>query len=363
MSSERRIGHLDMDAFFAAAEQLDQPTYRGRPVIVGGLGLRGVVATASYEARVFGIHSAMPMAVARRHCPDGVYVSPRFGRYKELSERMRSVLRAVSPVIETISLDEAFFDVSQHGTDHSVLEELAESIKCDVRRETGLNCSIGIAANRFLAKLGSELDKPDGLVVIDPESVQALLDPLPIATLWGVGHVTERRLQSLGLLRVGDLRRVPMDLITREFGSSGRRLQELASGIDDTPLAREAESKSISRESTFSFDVTDPSEIAEHVTDLARDVAGQLRRELLLCRTVRVKVRYPDFRTITRQARLGVATDSVHLITALAGHLLRDRVLLDDRGIRLIGVGVGNLLQTDARQLSLFDEAFPFAAS
>jgi len=361
VSNGRRIGHLDMDAFFAAAEQLDEPTYRGRPVVVGGLGPRGVVATASYEARTYGIHSAMPMAVARRRCPDGIYVSARFARYKELSDLMRGVLAAVSPVVETISLDEAFFDLSQHGTDHAVLVDLAKGIKRDVRRETGLTCSVGIAANRFLAKLGSEFDKPDGLMVIDPESVQALLDPLPIGTLWGVGQVTERRLLSLGLLRVGDLRRAPTDLIIREFGSSGRRLQELASGIDDTPLAREAESKSISRETTFSFDVVDPSEIGEQVARLARDVAGQLRRGSLLCRTVRVKVRYPDFTTITRQARLGVGTDSVHLIAALARHLLRDRVLLDERGIRLIGVGVGTLTQTEAQQLSLFDEAFPFA--
>ena len=363
MNSERRIGHLDMDAFFAAVEQLDRPAYRGRPVIVGGLGPRGVVSTASYEARTYGIHSAMPMAVARRRCPDGIYVSTRFERYKELSERMRCVLQAVSPIVETISLDEAFFDVSKHGTDHTVLEGLAKRIKSDVRRETGLTCSVGIAGNRFLAKLGSELEKPDGLMVIDPESVQALLDPLPIGALWGVGHVTERRLRSLGLLRVGDLRRAPADLIAREFGPSGRRLQDLTSGIDDTPLAREAESKSISREVTFSFDVVDPSEIADQVSCLAREVAGQLHRESLLCRTVRVKVRYPDFRTITRQARLGVGTDSVHLIEALAGHLLRERVLLDERGIRLIGVGVGNLVQTAVQQLPLFDEAFPFSVA
>jgi len=363
VSDERRIGHLDMDAFFAAVEQLDEPAYRGRPVVVGGLGPRGVVATASYEARTYGIHSAMPMAVAKRRCPDGVFVSARFARYKELSDRMRRVLREVSPVIETISLDEAFFDVSRHGTDHMALESLAKRIKRDVRNETGLTCSIGIAANRFLAKLGSEFDKPDGLLVIDPESVQALLDPLPIGALWGVGQVTERRLRSLGLLRVGDLRRAPTDLIVREFGSGGKRLQELASGIDDTPLARQAESRSISRERTFPFDVVDPTEIAEHVARLAVEVVGQLRRESLLCRTVRVKVRYPDFRTITRQARLGVGTDSIHLIAALAGHLLKNRVRLDESGIRLIGVGVGDLIQTEAQQLPLFDEAMPFDAA
>jgi len=352
-----------MDAFFAAVEQLDEPAYRGHPVIVGGLGPRGVVATASYEARVFGIHSAMPTAVARQRCPDGIYVRPRFARYKELSDRMRRVLHGVSSVVETISLDEAFFDLTHHGTDHRALEELAKRIKDEVQYETGLTCSVGIAANRFLAKLGSELGKPNGLLVIDPESVQALLDPLPIGALWGVGRVTERRLVSLGLLRVGDLRLAPSELISREFGLSGRRLQALASGIDDTPLAREAESRSISRETTFTFDVVDPEEIAEHIRHLASQVAGQLKSEALLCRTVRVKVRYPDFRTITRQMRLGVGTNSVHLIAALAEHLLRDRVRLDEAGVRLIGVGVGTLFQTEAQQLSLFDEALPFSGA
>jgi len=355
-NAKRRIGHLDMDAFFAAVEQLDFPEYRGRPVIVGGLGPRGVVSTASYEARAFGIHSAMPMAVARRRCPSGIYLSTRFSRYKEISDVVRTILRRYSPVIETVSLDEAFFDLSRHGASFDTAETVAREIKQRVRKETELTCSVGLAPNRFLAKLASELGKPDGLLVIKPDAVQDLLDPLPIERIWGVGKVTERRLKGLGLLRFADLRLAPLELLVREFGSSGRHLQQLACGIDETALEGEAESKSISREVTFPFDVIAASEIEKEVRRLARAVVSQLQDESLVCRTVRIKVRYPDFRTITRQTRLGSGTDSIHLIEALAIHLLRDRTQLDERGIRLIGVGVGNLSETRERQLSLFRE-------
>ncbi len=352
---ERRIGHLDMDAFFAAVEQLDHPEHRGRPVIVGGLGPRGVVSTASYEARAFGIHSAMPMAAARKRCPAGIYLSPRFSRYKEVSEVVRRILRLYSSVVETVSLDEAFFDLSQHG-DFVAAAAVARQIKERVRGETGLACSVGLAPNRFLAKLASELGKPDGFLAIEPNGVQELLDPLPIERIWGVGKVIGRRLGGLGLLRVRDLRLAPLELLVREFGSNGRRLQQLACGIDETPLQSETESKSISREVTFPFDVIEKAEIEEEVRRLARAVAAQLRDESLVCRTVRIKIRYPDFRTITRQTRLGSGTDSAYLIEALAVHLLHDRARLDERGIRLIGVGVGDLSETRERQLPLFHE-------
>jgi len=352
----RRIAHLDMDAFYAAVEQLDDPSLHGRPVIVGGLGPRGVVSTASYEARSFGVHSAMPTAIARKRCPGGVYLPPRFARYREISEIVHRILRRYSPVIEPVSLDEAFFDLSKHGADFVSAAAVAREIKDRVRSETKLTCSVGVAPNRFLAKLASEIDKPDGFRVIEPDRVLETLDPLPIDRLWGVGKVTERRLSGLGLLRARDLRLAPLELLVREFGSTGRRLQQLACGIDDTPLQGAARSKSISREVTFSFDVSEPSEIETQVRRLARAVAEQLRDEAFVCRTVRIKVRYPDFRTITRQARLGSGTDSLHLIEALAVHLLRDRTRLDEQGVRLIGVGVGTLSRTGERQLSLFRE-------
>ncbi len=351
-SSERWIGHLDMDAFFAAVEQLDEPKFRGKPVIVGGLGSRGVVATASYEARRFGVHSAMPMAMARKRCPDGVFVPPRFERYCEISARVREVLLRVSPVLETVSLDEAFFDVSEHG---AAAMAVALAAKQEVQRETQLTCSVGVAPNRFLAKMGSDLSKPDGFLVIRPERVREILDPLPIGKMWGVGDVTERRLRGLGLLRIADVRTAPVELLEREFGRMGVRLHELARGEDDTPIAGESESVSMSREVTYAVDLLRAEEIEDEVRRLARHVAGQLRAASMLCRTVRIKIRYPDFRTITRQVKLPVATDSEGLIETLAVHLLRQRAELDERGVRLLGVGVSRLGVAATRQLSLFD--------
>ena len=351
-SSERWIGHLDMDAFFAAVEQLDEPKLRGKPVIVGGLGPRGVVATASYEARRYGVHSAMPMAVARKRCPDGAFVAPHFERYCEISARVREILLRVSPVIETVSLDEAFFDVSEHG---AAAMSVALAAKQAVQRETGLTCSVGVAPNRFLAKMASDLSKPDGFLVIRPEQVREILDPLPIGKMWGVGDVTERRLRGLGLLRIADVRTAPVELLEREFGRMGVRLHELARGEDDTPIALESESVSMSREVTYAVDLLRAEEIEDEVRRLARHVAGQLRAASMLCRTVRIKIRYPDFRTITRQVKVPVATDSEGLIETLAVHLLRQRAELDERGVRLLGVGVSRLGAAVARQLSLFD--------
>ncbi len=350
----RRIAHLDMDAFYAAVEQRDFPAYRNRPVIVGGLGPRGVVSTASYEARRYGVRSAMPMALARKRCPDGIYLRPRFERYKEVSSAVRAIISLYSPVVETVSLDEAFFDLSGHGSTFSSARAVAEEIKRRVRTETGLTCSVGIASNRFLAKVASELDKPDGLKVIEPERVQETLDPLPVGAIWGVGRVTERRLKGLGLITVRDLRLAPLPLLIREFGRMGRRLHELSCGIDETPLGREAGSRSISNEVTYPFDLVDPEAIEAEVRRLARSVARRLRDSSLLCRTVRIKVRYPDFRTVTRQVRLGVGIDSEGLIETVAVYLLRERVALDEQGVRLIGVGAAHLSETTARQLPLF---------
>ncbi|MCX6091692.1 MAG: DNA polymerase IV [Candidatus Bipolaricaulota bacterium] len=353
-SGERWIGHLDMDAFFAAVEQLDEPAYRGKPVIVGGLGPRGVVATASYEARRYGVHSAIPTAVARARCPDGIFLAGRFERYHEVSARVREILFRASPVLETMSLDEAFLDLSAHGREAAAV---AASLKREVQTETGLTCSVGVAPNRFLAKMGSELSKPDGFLVIDLEQVRELLDPLPIGKMWGVGEVTERRLRGLGLLRIADVRLAPVDLLVREFGSMGLRLHELACGVDETPITGESESISMSREVTYGVDLIHFEEIEGEVRRLARIVAAELREASMLCRTVRIKVRYPDFRTITRQIRVTVGTDSEGLIEVLAVHLLRERAALDERGVRLIGVGVSGLGPATARQLSLFDNA------
>ncbi len=350
----RKIGHLDMDAFYAAVEQLDNPAYRGRPVIVGGLGPRGVVSTASYEARAFGVGSAMPITRARKLCPHAVFLPPRFPRYREISHRVLAIIHDYTPIVEAVSLDEAFFDLTGSERVVGPAEEIAREIKTRVREETGLTCSVGLGPNRFLAKIASELEKPDGFVVIPPDRVQEIIDPLPVEKIFGVGKVTARRLRGLGIRTVKDLREAPLDLLVREFGRYGRSLYQLSRGEDDTPVRPQREAKSLSREVTFPQDVYNQEEMELIVRRLAREVAGQLRREGLLGRTVRVKVRFPDFRTITRQARMEVPTDSTYLIEESAVALLRRRVELHGEGVRLLGVGVGNLTEAGARQLPLF---------
>ncbi len=356
----RKIAHLDMDAFFAAVEQLDHPAYRGRPVIVGGLGPRGVVSTASYEARKYGVGSAMPMAKARKLCQDGIYLSPRFSRYQEISAQVREILYAYTPLVETISLDEAFLDLTGSERVFGPAEEIVVEIKRRVRDRTKLTCSVGLASNRFLAKLASELNKPDGLVVIEPQQVQGLLDPLSVGMIWGVGKVTERRLRGRGFLRIRDLREAPLELLVGEFGATGRTLYRLARGEDDTPVQPSREAKSVSREVTFPQDIREMAKIENLLRRLAREVAAQLRQEKLQGKTVRIKVRFPDFQTITRQVSVGVGTDSTHIIEGLAVDLFRRRVSLKGRGVRLLGVGVGRLSEANTRQLSLFDKEETF---
>lgn len=355
-ASEFRIAHLDMDAFFAAVEQRDDPTLRGRPVIVGGLGGRGVVATASYEARTFGVHSAMSMQHARRLCPRGAFLRPQFDKYRRTSSQVMTILRAVSPSVESISVDEAFFDLTLSTTTLDEAAKIAREVKRRVWHETKLSCSVGVAPNRFLAKLGSELDKPDGFKVIHPDEVDALLAPLGVGQLCGVGDVTERHLRSMGLRTVADLRAVPPSLLDREFGQMGRILFRLARGQDPTPVRSQRDSRSISREITYPLDLRDPAEMAVSLRRMANDVCSQLATQRLAARTVRIKVRFPDFRTETRQIGLAVPTSSPHLIGELAVHLLCERIHVGQDGVRLLGVGVSRLSAASMRQLSLFDE-------
>lgn len=357
VTDRRVIAHLDMDAFFAAVEQLDEPRYRGKPVIVGGLGPRGVVSTASYEARKYGVGSAMPMARARKLCPQGIFLSPRFTCYQEISRQVREIIGEYAQVVETVSIDEAFFDLTGSGD----AAETVAFIKARVKQETGLTCSVGLAPNRFLAKIASELQKPDGLVIIDPESVQRILDPLPVRMIWGVGKVTERRLRGMGISCISDLRRSPLSLLTREFGSMGRVLHRLARGEDNTPLNARHGAISVSRERTFARDIYAAEQIEQQVRELARSVAAQLRAEGLVGKTVRIKVRFPDFETITRQASLSVGTDSTRIVEGMALDLLHRRVRLAERGVRLIGVGVGRVSKARTRQLPLFPEDEPIA--
>lgn len=355
-TSARRIAHIDMDAFFAAVEQLDHPCYRGKPVIVGGLGPRGVVSTASYEARQYGVRSAIPMSRARSLCPDGIYVEPRFERYREISQQVREILLFYTPLVEFVSLDEAFLDLTESERTLGPAEAGVAEIKRRVRDRTSLGCSIGLAPNRFLAKLASELRKPDGLVVIQPNEIQEILDPLPVGAIWGVGEVTERRLQGLGLRTIRDLREAPPELLVRELGAVGRTLHRLARGEDETPVVPGRETQSASREVTLPQDLYAEREIESALRPLARSVASELRQERLLAKVVRIKVRFGDFQTVTRQVTLVAPTDSAYLVEATAIDLLRRKVALEGRGVRLIGVGVERLSQARAQQLPLFDD-------
>jgi len=360
-TDRRRIAHVDMDAFFAAVEQLDEPRYRGKAVIVGGLGPRGVVSTASYEARKYGVGSAMPMARARKLCSQGIFLAPRFRRYQEIAHQVRDILHQYTEAVEVVSIDEAFFDLTGSESIHGGPEEILTTIKDRVKQVTGLTCSVGLAPNRFLAKLASELQKPNGLVIIDPDSVQQIIDPLSVRMIWGVGEVTECRLRGLGILLISDLRRAPLNLLTHEFGAMGRVLHRLARGEDETPLTLERQASSVSRETTLPQDIYSTVRIEELLRNLARAVASQLREEGLVGKTVRIKVRFPDFETITRQASLSVGTDSMRIVEGMALDLLRRRVDLAGRGVRLIGVGVGRLNMASTRQLALFpeDEVIP----
>lgn len=364
-ASTRTILHVDMDAFFASVEQLDDPSLRGRPVLVGGTGRRGVVAAASYEARAFGCRSAQPTAVARRLCPEAVVVKPKGGRYRELSDRVFGILGRFSPLVQPISVDEAFVDVTGSRELFGDGAAIAGEIRRLVRTETGLTASVGVAPNKFLAKLASDLDKPDGLVVIEPGRVSEVLDPLPVGRLWGVGEAGERRLARLGLRTIGDIRRTDEETLVGFLGErTGRHLARLARGEDDRPVHTDREAKTISHEQTFGVDLDDPEHVRSVLLGQCEDVGRRLRKHDRLARTVTVKIRFGDFETVTRSGTLKEPTDSTDAVWACA------RGLFDAwaggtgsaggrgfRPVRLIGAGVSHLSEAGdgAAQLGLFD--------
>lgn len=343
-----------MDAFYASVEQLDRPELRGRPVIVGGLGPRGVVATASYEARACGVHSAMPMARARKLCPGAAFLPPRFSRYEEVAARIRRILREYTPLVEPISLDEAFLDLSGTERLHGPAEAVAQEIHARIPREVGLSCSVGLAPNKLLAKMASSSAKPGGIVIVRPEDIVGFLDPLPVDRLWGVGPKTAAELARRGVRTVRDLREVDASLLVSWFGPrSGMRLWQMARGLDDSPVSPEREAKSISQEETYPDDLYDPGEIRDRIRRLAVKVAARLRAEGLMARSVRIKVRTADFATHTRQIRLPEPTSHPLLVAEAALALLK-RLDYADRGVRLLGVGAGGLVPEDFRPLHLF---------
>ena len=329
--------HVDMDAFFASIEQLDHPEYKGHPVIVGGLSSRGVVATCSYEARKFGVHSAMPISRAKKLCPDGIYVYPRMDRYKEVSHQIFSIMKEFTPHIEPLSIDEAFLEVSGMSTMYSGPKALGRAIKDRVFEETGLIISAGLAPNKFLAKLASDLDKPDGLVVIPYGREKEILAPLPIKRIWGVGSRTEKILKNGGFHLMRHIQALPDESSLIPFvGNQARRIWELANGIDDRPVETDRKIQSIGAEETYEEDLTDGSAIELEFRYFANRLSKRLRKRNLLGHTVSIKVRYDDFTTVSRQKRLDTPSDHEHVFfeTALLlwNKLMQDKTSKKPKG-------------------------------
>jgi DNA polymerase-4 len=346
VSDVRRIIHIDMDAFYASVEQRDNPTLRGRPVAVGGDPTkRGVVAAASYEARVFGIRSAMPMSQAVRRCPALVIVRPDFAKYRAVSQQVFSLFRAVTPLVEPLSLDEAYLDVTENAWHEPLGMNVARRLKAEIRGATNLTASAGVAPNKFLAKIASGWQKPDGLTVIAPDRVEGFLQGLPVEALWGVGPKTAARLRAHGIARLVDVRSRSREELTSIVGSLAGWLQELAVGRDTRPVEPERETKSSGSECTYDTDLTDLARIRAEIEAMARDAAGWLDRRGLFARTVVIKVRYDDFTTITRSHSVPIASrDRVAIVTrALA---LLDKTKAGSTPVRLLGVSVHNLMDT-----------------
>ena len=341
MPARLTILHVDMDAFYASVEMRDDPTLVGRPVAVGGPSSgRGVIAAASYEAREFGVHSAMPTAQAEARCPDLVLLAPNFEKYTAESRRIMALFRAYTPLVEPLSLDEAFLDVSGCERLFGDAVEIGRAIKRDILRETGLVASVGVAGSKFVAKLASDLDKPDGFRVIHPEEQREVLDPLPVSKIFGVGPRTAKRLEGLGVLTIGDLSGRPRDEVAREFGATGAWIHDLANGIDARRVTPRREEKSLSHERTFAEDVEDREELRLRLFEFSEELAFRMRDQGLRGRTVSLKARYWNFKTVSRTKTLGFPTNLGPRIYAVARELL-GRV--PPGPLRLLGVQVANL--------------------
>ena len=339
----RVIIHLDMDAFYASVEQRDNPALRGKPVIVGGdPGSRGVVSTCSYEARKFGVHSAMPLRTALALCPDGIFVPVDGAKYQRVSRDVMTVLRRFTPAVEQVSIDEAFLDVAGSEGLFGPAPEIARRIKVEVVEATGLTVSVGVATNKLIAKVGSDLRKPDGLVVVQPGDEAAFLAPLEIRRLWGIGPKTADRLHGLGVRTIGELAALPVQTMARALGDHGATLHDRALGIDSDPVVGGGEAaKSVSHETTFAVDVTDPAEIERTLLALTEGVSARLRSAGLRAGTVAVKIRDSQFRTITRQKSLPEPSDLTDTIWRAALELARPEV--PGKKIRLLGVAATGL--------------------
>ena len=345
MSGRRHILHVDMDAFYASVEQRDNPELRGQPLVVGGGGNRGVVAAASYESRVFGVRSAMPMREARRLCPELLQVAPRMSHYQAVSKQVFGVFRDFTPLVEGLSLDEAFLDVTASRSLFGSEIEIARDIKNRIRSSTELTASVGVAPNKLVAKIASDLDKPDGLVVVDETQLNETLDPLPAQVIPGIGKVTLAQLHTLNVRTIRDLRLAPDATLERVFGRFAQRMRERASGVDERPVVSSRAEKSISAEETFDVDLGDKSAMDAKLLELAERTTSRMRAKNLASGTVQVKIRQADFSTFTRQRTLHPPSNGTDQIYAAARELLA-HWLRDNPGakLRLLGVGGSDLV-------------------
>jgi DNA polymerase-4 len=344
-----------MDCFYAAVHMRDDPTLRGKPVVIGGRPeSRGVVAAASYEVRKFGVHSAMPSSRAKRLCPEAIFIPPDFRRYSKESEKIFAIYREYTPLVQAVSIDEAYLDVTDHLGEAGTATAVAKEIRRRVREERGLTVSVGVGPNRLVAKIASDFDKPDGLTVVRPEKVQAFLDPLPVRRLHGVGPATERALAELKVQTVAELRAVPLEDLTDRFGKHGRTLYDFSRGIDDRPVETHTERKSLGTENTYAEDLTDLAEMEKEVDRMAEEVSDHLARSGFAGCTVTLKIRYEDFTTVTRSRTFSVPVWDRVTIALCARDLLR-RTEAPSRPVRLIGVTASNLVRERVSQLPLFE--------
>jgi len=351
----RKIAHIDMDAFYASVEQRDDASLRGKPVIVAWRGNRSVVCAASYEARRFGVRSAMPAVRAERLCPGAIFIPPDFQRYKAASRAVREILSRHTDMIEPLSLDEAYLDVTENKLGLPTATRVAKLIRRQIREELNLTASAGVAPNKFLAKIASDWRKPDGLFVIQPDEVSAFLLPLPVSRIPGVGKVTEIRLKGLGIVTVGDLRGLGLEALESEFGRYGRRLFELANGVDHNPVVPDRPTKSISAEDTFERDLP-LSETEELIRRLAEKVWAASRKEARIARTVVLKLKTSDFNIMTRSHTPPSPPATCEEFTAIALSLRERVAVASDQRFRLVGVGLSNFIVPDQSQPTLFQD-------
>src|SRR5262249_9111338 len=354
MTTNPTILHVDMDAFYASVEQRDRPELRGKPVIVGGTQGRGVVCAASYEARPFGVRSAMSIAQARRLCPQAVFLPVRMDHYAEISRHIRRIFHSFTPLVEPLSLDEAFLDVRGGGGLFGAAPEIARQIKQRIRADTGVIASVGVAPNKYLAKLASDIGKPDGFVVLAPDKIMEFLAPLPVSRIWGVGAKGEKRLHDMGIRTIGQIAAMSEQVLSDRFGEMGWHIWRLANGQDDRTVVPDRESKSVSTETTFPQDIGDRRILRAWLLDLVDHLARRLRHEGIWARTIDMKIRSSDFHTVTRSTTLAEPTNLTNVIWKATAGLFERSLTNDLLPVRLLGVGATKLTREPAAQGDLF---------